>query len=52
MDAREELIVAFAHGPDNFEIRYEADIGHAHLLGDNPWVDYSGDMPSLHDKLA
>lgn len=52
MDAKEGLVVAFAHGPDNFEIRYEADIKHAELLGDNPWVDFSGDMPELHSKLA
>jgi hypothetical protein len=52
MDAKEGLVVAFAHGPDNFEIRYEADIEHAELLGDNPWVDFTGDMPKLHSKLA
>ncbi|ORM78871.1 hypothetical protein [Pantoea eucrina] len=52
MDAKEGLVVAFAHGPDNFEIRYEADIEHAELLGDNPWVDFTGDMPKLYSKLA
>lgn len=52
MDAKEGLVVAFAHGPDNFEIKYEADIQYSELLGDNPWVDFSGEMPRLHSKLA
>ncbi|MGL5815010.1 MAG: hypothetical protein ACRCYW_17030 [Aeromonas sp.] len=38
MDARQGLMVAFAHGPKTFTMRYEADVPHAELLGTNPWA--------------
>ncbi|MNI84766.1 hypothetical protein D3C73_1416980 [compost metagenome] len=39
MDAKQGLLVAFAHGPEAFTMRYQADVPHAQLLGTNPWAD-------------
>ncbi|VWC54664.1 hypothetical protein BLA18110_00122 [Burkholderia lata] len=51
MDARQGLIVAYGHGPKAFTMRYQADVPHANLLGTNPWVDFSRDMPAVLDKV-
>lgn len=51
MDARQGVIVAFGHGPKEFTMRYEADVPYAELLGTNPWIDFSGDMPVVLDKV-
>ena len=52
MDAKQGLIVAYAHGPEEFVVRYdEPTAPHADLLNTNPWVDFSGDMPTLFNKL-
>ncbi|WP_421535907.1 hypothetical protein [Priestia sp. D3YE.R1] len=52
MDPKQGLIVAFAHGPKNFKVRFEgSDVKHAELLNTNPWVDFSGDTPKLHEKV-
>ncbi|MGH8855788.1 MAG: hypothetical protein ACREWI_16115 [Telluria sp.] len=51
MDAKQGAIVAFAHGPREFTMRYKAPVPHAELLGTNPWVDFSGDMPVVLDKV-
>lgn len=52
MDPEEGLIVAFAHGPENFVMRYEEpSVPHAELLGTNDWLDFSGDMPKLRGKV-
>ncbi|WP_250961796.1 hypothetical protein [Pseudomonas sp. CG7] len=51
MDARQGLIVAYGHGPKEFTMRYKADVPHANLLGTNPWVDFSGKMPVVLDKV-
>ncbi|WP_288821214.1 hypothetical protein [uncultured Leclercia sp.] len=53
MDAKEGMIVAFAHGPESFTMRYDApkkDIPHEELLGTNPWIDFKGDYPTVLDK--
>lgn len=50
MDARQGLMVAFAHGPKEFTMRYQADVPHAQLLGINPWTQ-SGDMPVALGQL-
>lgn len=51
MDAKHGLIVAYGHGPKEFTTRYKADVPYASLLGTNPWVDFSGDMPVVLDKV-
>lgn len=52
MDPKQGLIVAYAHGPEEFLVRYdEPTAPHAELLNTNPWVDFTGDMPSLFDKI-
>lgn len=51
MDSKQGLIVAYGHGPKEFTMRYKADVPHANLLGTNPWVDFSGDMPVVLDKV-
>jgi hypothetical protein len=50
LDADHGLIVAHAHGPRNFVLRYEdPSIDGAELLGANPWIDFSGEAPKLRD---
>ncbi|MDT3432573.1 hypothetical protein ROV94_17030 [Stenotrophomonas maltophilia] len=52
MDPKRGLIVAFAHGPESFTIRFEESaVPHSDLLSTNAWVDFSGDMPKLHAKV-
>ncbi|WP_205748345.1 hypothetical protein [Dyadobacter bucti] len=52
MDPKNGLIVAYAHGPENFVMRYEkAGIRGEKFLGTNPWVDFSGPMPKIKDKM-
>ena len=51
MDAKQGAIVAFAHGPREFTMRYKAAVPHAELLGTNPWIDFNGDMPVVLDKV-
>lgn len=51
MDAKKGMIVAFGHGPKEFTMRYKADVPHANLLGTNPWIDFSKDMPVVVDKV-
>ncbi|MCA6221605.1 hypothetical protein [Photorhabdus antumapuensis] len=48
LDAEDGLIVAFAHGPKHFVMRYnEPSVDGAEMLGTNPWVDFSSDIPKL-----
>ena len=50
LDAEYGLVVAYAHGPENFVMRYiEASVTGTNLLGTNPWIDFSGDRPKLLD---
>lgn len=52
MDPDHGLIVAYAHGPENFVIRFEEpSVPHAELLNTNAWVDFSGDTPTPFDKV-
>ena len=52
LDAEYGLVVAYAHGPKNFVMRYvEPSVSGAHLLGTNPWIDFSGATPKLLDSV-
>ncbi|MCB1801224.1 MAG: hypothetical protein KDI82_06015 [Gammaproteobacteria bacterium] len=49
-DAPHGLVVAFAHGPEHFVMRYEdSSVGGYETLGDNPWIDFSKEEPVLLD---
>lgn len=51
LDPEQGLIVAFAHGPERFTVRFEEPtVPHAELLNTNAWVDFSGDIPKLREK--
>ncbi|ONN71268.1 hypothetical protein BVL52_11980 [Pseudomonas oryzihabitans] len=50
MDPKQGAIVAYGHGAKEFTMRYKADVPHAELLGTNPWVDFTGEMPLVLDK--
>lgn len=50
LDADYGLVIAYAHGPKNFVMRYEEpSVTGAELLGTNSWIDLSGDAPRLLD---
>ena len=50
-DAAHGLVVAHAHGPRTFVMRYEDEtVSAPHLLGDNPWIDFTADPPRLLDR--
>lgn len=50
LDAEYGLVVAYAHGPKNFVMRYEEpSVEGAELLNTNPWIDFSGETPKLLD---
>jgi hypothetical protein len=50
LDSDYGLVVAYAHGPKHFVMRYEEpSIEGAELLGTNPWIDFSGKQPKLLD---
>ncbi|MGL6383305.1 hypothetical protein ACSZMU_14130 [Aeromonas caviae] len=51
MDAKQGLLVAFAHGPRAFTMRYQADVPHAQLLGTNPWADVGISLPPAPGKV-
>ena len=52
MDPSDGLIVAYAHGPERFTIRFdEPTAPHAKLLNTNAWVDFTGAVPALRDKV-
>jgi hypothetical protein len=52
MDPTDGLIVAYAHGPERFTIRFdEPTAPHANLLNTNAWVDFSGAIPKLRNKV-
>ncbi len=47
-DAEYGLVVAYAHGPDHFVMRYKnPGIQGAETLGKNPWIDFSKKSPHL-----
>lgn len=52
MEPKDGLIVAYAHGPQNFVMRYEKPgIRGEKFLGTNPWVDFSGETPRIIKKV-
>ncbi|MFN3237827.1 MAG: hypothetical protein ACE37D_12310 [Pseudomonadales bacterium] len=47
-DADYGLVVAYAHGPKHFVMRYEDNSVESYeSLGDNPWIDFSKTEPPL-----
>ena len=47
-DAEYGLVVAYAHGPKEFVMRYEEpSVAGTETLGSNPWIDFSGKSPQL-----
>jgi len=51
-DADYGLVVAFAHGPEKFEMRYEDPKAKlSKYLGKNPWIDFSAETPKLLKTL-
>lgn len=51
-DAENGLVVAFAHGPEKFEMSYEEPtVELSKWMGKNPWIDFSGKTPKLLDKI-
>ncbi|MGJ0626337.1 hypothetical protein [Xenorhabdus bovienii] len=52
INAAQGLLVAYAHGPETFVMRYEdPSVAHSEMLNTNPWMDFSGDRPKLLDKV-
>jgi hypothetical protein len=50
-DAEHGLVIAFAHGPEHFVMRYEdTSVDGYETLNDNPWIDFSVEPPVLMDK--
>jgi len=50
LDAEYGLVVAHAHGPKNFVMRYkDPSVEGAEVLGTNSWVDLTGKTPKLLD---
>lgn len=51
-DAEYGLVVAFAHGPKKFVMRYEdPGVEFNEWMGKNPWIDFSDDTPKLLEKI-
>lgn len=47
-DAQDGLVVAYAHGPETFVMRYEdPSVEGAATLNGNPWIDFASDPPVL-----
>ncbi len=47
-DAADGLVVAHAHGPASFVMRYEdPSVDGAATLNDNPWIDFTANRPVL-----
>lgn len=50
-DARDGLVIAHAHGPEQFVMRYEdTSVEHAETLNNNPWIDFETNPPALLDQ--
>ncbi len=48
LDPKYGLVVAFAHGPEHFVMRYEEpSVEGTKLLNTNPWIDFTGETPKL-----
>lgn len=52
-DAPHGLVVAYAHGPKHFVMRYSDTSVQGHeTLGDNPWIDFSQEEPVLLNQTT
>ncbi len=52
LDCEYGLVVAYAHGPKSFVMRYEEpSVMGASMLNKNPWIDFSGETPKLLDEV-
>lgn len=52
LDSEYGLVVAFAHGPEKFVMRYEEPtVKLDKWMGKNPWIDFSGETPKLLKKV-
>ena len=50
-DAEHGLVIAFAHGPEHFVMRYEdPSVDGFQTLGGNPWIDFSARPPRLLER--
>lgn len=50
-DAEDGLVVAYAHGPGHFVMRYDdPSVEGFETLGDNPWIDFTTEKPQLLDQ--
>lgn len=50
-DAPHGLVVANAHGPETFVMRYaEPRVAGTRQLNDNPWIDFTAEPPRLLDR--
>lgn len=50
-DAKHGIVIAYAHGPENFVMRYEdSSVDASETLNDNPWIDFSAQPPKLLEK--
>ncbi|NRA62042.1 MAG: hypothetical protein HRU25_14305 [Psychrobium sp.] len=48
LDSEYGLVVAYAHGPKNFVMRYEdPSVKGSELLETNSWIDFTGKIPKL-----
>lgn len=53
MSAEHGVIVAFAHGPKEFDMLFEdPSIEYPELMDTNPWIDYSSETPQLLNKVS
>jgi hypothetical protein len=51
LDAEYGLVVAHAHGPERFVMRYdEPSVRGSKMLDTNSWIDFSGESPKLLDR--
>lgn len=51
-DAPYGLVVAYAHGPEHFVMRYEEPaVQGSETLGGNPWIDFTGEKPALLNQV-
>jgi len=47
-DSPDGLVVAYAHGPEHFVMRYKDESVEGYeTLGDNPWIDFTNEEPVL-----
>lgn len=52
LDSEYGLVVAFAHGPEKFVMRYEdPNVKLDKWMGKNPWIDFSEKTPELLEKV-